>query len=188
MPSLRGGRPSGRFLTFTLVALAMLVIPAAGFADERQNKDAQPGAVETASDAAKDKLHPKLAEQVESGSNETVKVFVTVDGNAAATAAALDEAKVAASGDVALVVGEISVQQLPKLAGGKGVVGVGPVELALTGKPLGSPDPQLTHKFDKQKVNEALEDLYDREVPYAKAREPRGSNFEELKKLAVLDA
>jgi hypothetical protein len=188
MPSLAGGRPSGRFLTLALVALAMLVIPAASFADERKKDAAQPAAVETAADAAKDKLHPKLEEKVESGSNETVKVFVTVEGSAAAAAATLDDAKVAQSGGVALVVGEISVQQLPKLAGRKGVVGVGPVELALTGKPLGSPDPQVQPRFEKEEVNEALKGLYKREVPYSKSREPRGSNFEDLKKLAVLDA
>jgi hypothetical protein len=188
MPSLPGGRPSWRLLTFALVALAMLAIPAAGFADERGKSDAQPAAVVTASDAAKDKLHPKLAEKVESGSNETVKVFVTVEGSAAPAADTLEDAKVAQSGGVALVVGEIPVQQLPKLAGRKGVVGVGPIDLALTGKPLGSPDPQVNPSFDKQKVNEALQGLYRREVPYEKARAPRGSNFEELKKLAVLDA
>lgn len=189
MPSLTGRRPSGRFLTLALVALAMLAIPAAGFADdERKKGDAQPAAVVTASDAAKDKLHPKLEEKVESGSNETVRVFVTVEGSAAAAASTLDDARIAQSGGVALVVGEISVQQLPKLAGRKGVLGVGPVELALTGKPLGSPDPQVTPKFDREQVNEALEGLYRREVPYAKAPAPAGSNFEELKKLALLDA
>jgi hypothetical protein len=190
MSSLGGRRPSWRFLTLAIVALAMLAIPAAGFADDdRTRKNDRPAAeVETASDAAKDKLHPKLEEKVESGSNETVKVFVTVEGSAAQAAASLDGAKVAQSGDVALVVGEIAAQQLPKLAGRKGVVGVGPVEFALTGEPLGSPDPELRKPFDREKVNEALKGLYKREVPYSKAPKPAGSNFEELKKLGVLDA
>ena len=37
-------------------------------------------------------------------------------------------------------------------------------------------------------MNEALEGLYKREVPYSKAPALKGSNFEDLKKLAVLDA
>ena len=37
-------------------------------------------------------------------------------------------------------------------------------------------------------MNEALKGLYKREVPYSKAPALKGSNFEDLKKLAVLDA
>ena len=177
-----------RFLMLVVLAAALLALPASVAADAKDAQGNGPAAVTTASDAAMDKLHPKLEEQVESGSTETISVFVTVEGNSAAATAALDDAKVAESGGVALVVGEISVQALPKLAGKKGVVSVGPIELEQTGQPLGSPDPELKKPFDKQKVNEALEGLYKREVPYSKAPPLKGSNFEELKKLAVLDA
>lgn len=183
-------RLSRRSLTLVVLLALALVVSASAFADDdaRNRTDAAAADVETASDAAKDKLHPKLEQQVESGKTGTVKVFVTVEGNAAPAVAALDDAKVAQSGGVALVVGEIAVQQLPKLAGRKGVVGVGPVELALTGKPVGSPDPQVGQRFDREKVNAALKGLYKREVSYAKAPAPKGSNFEQLKKLALLDA
>ncbi len=177
-----------RFLMLVVLAAALLALPASVAADAKDAQGDGPAAVTTASDAAMDKLHPKLEEQVESGSTETISVFVTVEGNSAAATAALDDAKVAESGGVALVVGEISVQALPKLAGKKGVVSVGPIELEQTGQPLGSPDPELKKPFDKQKVNEALEGLYKREVPYSKAPALKGSNFEDLKKLAVLDA
>ena len=181
-------RLSGRLLTLVVLAAALLALPASVSADDKDATGDGPAAVTTASDAAMDKLHPKLEEQVESGSTETISVFVTVEGNAAAATSALDDAKVAESGGVALVVGEISVQALPKLAGKKGVVSVGPIELEQTGQPLGSPDPELRRPFDKEKVNEALKGLYKREVPYSKAPALKGSNFEDLKKLAVLDA
>ena len=181
-------RLSRRFLTLVVLSAALLALPASVAADTSGKQPENQATVTTASDAAKDKLHPKLEEQVESGSTETISVFVTVDGNAAPATTLLDDAKVAQSGDVALVVGEISVQALPKLAGTKGVVGVGPIELKQSGQPLGSPEPELVKPFDKQKVNEALKGLYKREVPYSKAPAPKGSNFEDLKKLAVLDA
>ena len=181
-------RLARRLLLLVVLPATVLALPASVFADDNDRKRGRPAAVETASDAAKDKLHPKLEEQVESGSTETIPVFVTVEGDAAAAESALDDAKVAQSGDVALLVGRISVQELPKLAGKKGVVGVGPIELKQTGQPLGTPDPQLVKPFDKNKVHEALEGLYRREVPYEKAPELAGSNFEDLKKLAVLDA
>ena len=156
--------------------------------DDDRRKRGRPVIVETASDAAKDKLHPKLEEQVESGSTEHDFGLRDRGRRPAAAESVLEDAKVAESGDVALVIGQISVQELPKLAGKKGVVGVGPIELEQTGEPLGTPDPQLVKPFDKQKVNEALQGLYRREVPYDKAPELKGSNFEDLKKLAVLDA
>ena len=179
-------RFSKRLLPLFVLPAVVLALPAGVFADNETKQDG-PAAVTTASDAATDKLHPKLEEQVENGSTETISVFVTVDGNAAQATAMLDDAKVAQVGDVALVVGQISVQALPKLAGAKGVVGVGPIELKQTGQPLGSPEPELLKPFNKQKVNEALEGLYKREVSYAKAPALKGSNFEALKKLAVLD-
>ena len=181
-------RFSRRLLLLVVLPATLLALPASVSADTKGKRHDHQATVTTASDAAKDKLDPKLAEQVESGSTETISVFVTVDGSAAPATTLLDDARVAQSGDVALVVGKISVQQLPKLAGKKGVVGVGPIELKQTGQPLGSPDPELRQPFDKQKVNEALKGLYKREVPYSKAPAPKGSNFEDLKKLAVLDA
>jgi len=179
-----------RRFAFVLLALALtLALPASVFADDDDNKRrGEARSVRSAADAAMEKLHPALADKVESGSTATIPVFVTVDGSAAGVKAALDDAKVAESRGVAIVVGEVSVQSLPKLAGKKGVVSVGPIELRQTGQPLGSPDPQLVKPFDKKKVNEALKGLHKREVPYSKARDLKGSNFEDLKKLAVLDA
>ncbi len=168
-------------------AAVVLAVPASVVADSSDAAKG-PGSVETASSGALSKLHPALVEKVESGSTEDVKVFVTVEGSAAPVRALLDDDKVAASGGAALVVGETTVQALPKLAGARGVVSVGPIDFEQTGAPLGSPEPELAKPFDKQKVNAVLKGLYKREVPFSKAPKLKGSNFEQLKKLAVLDA
>jgi len=169
------------------VGVVVLALPASVVAGSGGVNQSAPS-VKTASDSATDKLHPTLESKVESGSTARVKVFVTMKGSPAAVRALLDGDRVAASDGIALVVGEASVQELPKLAALKGVVSVGPIDFRRTGKPLGSPDPELAPAFDKQKVNEALDGLYKREVPFSKAPKLKGSNFEALKKLAVLDA
>ena len=95
-----------------------LAVPVASATQAAPDKKAgkRPAGVKSASDGAKSKLHPELQEQVESGSTDTVRVFATIEGDAAAAAALLDDAKVASSGRAALVVGKIGVQALPKLA------------------------------------------------------------------------
>jgi Subtilase family len=184
--SLLRDRVAKRTLLVLAVAAAVLVLPASVIADS-QNAAAGPGAVETASDGALDKLHPALEAKVAEGSTADVKVYVTARGSAEQARALLDGARVAGNGGVSLAVGEISVQELAKLASLKNVVSVGPVDFKQTGKPLGSPDPQLERAFHKEQVNAALQGLYKREVPYSHAPKLRGSNFEKLKELAILD-
>jgi hypothetical protein len=174
-------------VVLTVAAVVVLAVPASVVADSRDAAN-RPGSVETASSAALSKLHPTLAAKVENGSTADVTVFVTVKGTAAPARALLDEDRAAVSDGVGLVVGETSVQSLPKLAGLKGVVGVGPIELEKTGSPLGSPDPALEKPFDAKQANEAIESLAAAEVPFSEAPPIKGSNFERMKRLAILDA
>jgi hypothetical protein len=147
-----------------------------------------PEDVHSASDAARAKLHPRLQQQVDSGSIAEIPVFATVAGDPAPAASYLEGARIAFSDGAGLVVGRIGVQVLPKLAGASGVVSVGPVELSQTGEPLGWPDPDVGKQPDSAAANRALRALYRKEVPYSAAPPLQGSNFEELKELAVLDA
>jgi len=146
---------------------------------------AKPGDVVTAVDAAKSKLHPKLLAKLEAGSTGTVQVFAMVQGSATEARGYLKNSY-ATAGDTKLVVGTIRIQALPKLAGAKGVVSVGPIDFSRTGAPLGSKEP--LYRPSHADLNAVLKGLYAKEVPWSKAPAPAGSNFEELKELALLDA
>ncbi|MFC7615215.1 S8 family serine peptidase [Actinokineospora soli] len=148
--------------------------------------DDPPGRVSTGSDAVRAKLHPKLRGQLADGATGQVRVYATVTGDPATAARYLDGARVAHSGGAGIVLGRIGVQELPKLAAARGVVSVGPVEFAQTGRPTGDPDPGPRPSAADRAAARAA--LAAKEVPYAKAPPPAGSNFDELKDLAVLDA
>lgn len=172
-----------------LVVLALIVgaaVPAVTTA--RQPDRSKPAKVESNSDAARSRIHPRLREQIEAGSTAMIYVFATIQGDPAAAEAYLGEARVASSDDVALVLGTINVQALTKLAGAQGVIAVNPIDFAQTGQPLGDPDPEIAQRPSKAQVDQALARLFKKEVPYSAAPPLKGSNFEELKDLAVLDA
>ena len=174
-------------LVVLAVGIAVLALPASvaaggGGATQPQTT------IRTASDSAMDKLHSTLEHKVESGSTADVNVFVTMKGSAADVRGLLEGDRVATVRGISIVVGETSVQMLPKLASFKGVVSVGPVDLRKSGSPLGNPDPEVAMSHNQQQINAALAGLYKREVSFSKAPKLKGSNFEKLKKLAVLDA
>lgn len=148
----------------------------------------KPEKVTTASDAGKQKLHPRLREQVEAGSTDRITVFATVVGDPAAATRYLGDPKVASGGQASLVLGTIVVQQLPKLASVQGVVSVGPIDLSQSGKPLGIPDPEVAQRPSLSSLQSLMNNLRKQEVPYDQAPAPLGSNFEDLKELAALDA
>ena len=150
-----------------------------------------PTTVRSLDDAAKKKLDAKLRKALADGANGTVPVFTTVVGNPTAALATLDGAHVARSpgGKASLIVGRIKVQQLPKLAGQKNVLSVNLVQLKQTGTPLGNPDPDIGKaKPSTKALRAALAKLTATDVPYADAPPIKGSNFEALKKLNLLDA
>ena len=169
------------------VGVVVLALPASVVAGGGGTNQSQT-TIKTASDAAMDKLDSTLEHKVESGSTADVNVYVTMKGSAAGVRGLLDEDRIATVRGFSIVVGKTSVQALPKLASLKGVVGVGPIELRKTGSPLGSPDPEVAPSVNHQQLNAALHGLYAQEVPFSEAPKLKGSNFEKLKKLAVLDA
>ena len=174
-------RRFGAFLVIACLVVGAAGVPAAVSA--RDPSGAVPAQVKSNSDAAKSKLHPRLQKQVESGSTK-VTVFATVSGDTAEVEALLTKPKVAENDGVALVVGSITVQALPKLAGAEGVVSVNPVDFKQTGRPLGDLEARLHPGRNWTRRSS----IYDNEVPYGEAPPLAGSNFEELKELALLDA
>ncbi|HEY7003061.1 MAG TPA: S8 family serine peptidase [Gaiellaceae bacterium] len=173
-------------LAVAILAVALL-IPTGSGAQRKQAKS--PVSVQTKSDAARAKMDNKLQRLVERGANKKVFVFATVRADAAAAAAKLlDDSHVAKTDQAALVVGALHAQQATKLAGTNGVLAVHLVQLKKTASPLGDPEPGLNRAFDKSAFQKKITALRRTEVPEDKVRPPRGSNFDDLKRLAVLDA
>jgi hypothetical protein len=165
------------------VGLVALATPAAP-----QRRGADPAEVQSKSDPAKAKLDAQLQAKVEAGSTESVPVMVATSGDVAPVKALLDGDSAASKGRKALVLGRIGVQQLQKLAGVKGVVGVNLIQFKRTASPLGDPDPLLNRRASTKQLRAGREKQQADDVPYADAPPLKGSNFEELKKLGVLDA
>jgi hypothetical protein len=180
-------RPRSRGLLAIAVAAAITfaLVSAVGAAGDPREGKAH--AVATASDKGKSKLDAKLEQQLESGSTATIPVFVVATGDVEAVKALLKNPHVARAGDGGLVVGQINVQQLPKLGSIDGVSSIGPLEFAKTGSPLGL-DPELHKAPVLSTLQSTVNTLRKQEVAYANAPALKTSNFEALKNLNVLDA
>ena len=138
---------------------------------------------------ARAKLDKGLRALVEKGATKRVFVYATAKSDAAAAAAALlRNGRYANAGDISLVVGSLRVTAATKLAGLPGVISVKLVQLKQTASPLGIPEPNLNQAPSKSSLQSAMNDLRQQEVPYSAAPAPRGSNFDRLKQLGVLDA
>jgi Subtilase family len=170
-----------------LASMVVVVVALVGSATPQQ-RGADPQRVTSKSDPAKAKLDDALQAKVKDGATGTVPVFVTATGDLSEVKALLDDDATAQARGKAIVVGRISVQALPKLAGAKGVSSVGLVELKQTGKPLGVPDPLLNQRPTRAQLKARRDAMANKEVPFSKAPKLAGSHFEELKKLGVLDA
>lgn len=171
-------------LVSALTLLLSIAAPAAIVA--KGHGSTKPASISTASDAAKSKLHPKLLKQLESGSTAKIPVFAVVQGDASQARAYLTKSYATSGAGATIVVGRIGVQALPKLAGAKGVVSVGPIDFSMTGQPVGGLEPVRVPS--KSQLDSVLQGLYKQEVPYSKAPAPKGSNFEAMKDLDLLDA
>ena len=125
---------------------------------------------------------------MERGATGDVAVFVTVSGGARRVQALLDDDAAAKARGSAIVVGRIGTQAVPKLAGLKSVVSVGLVQLKQTGRRSATRIPLVGRRPSRAARTAALERLAAHEVPYDQAPKLKGSNFEQLKKLGVLDA
>ena len=154
-------------LFFAATLLAAL-FPAAATGQQPQRWRAQ--RVMTKSQKAIEKLHPRLRSEYRSGATKDVRVFAVVMGDVRAARALLDDAHVArAPRGAALVVGRLGAQSLPKLAGIRSVVSVGPVDFPQTGRPLLS-DPDLLDRPDAEELRARLDKLRDGELTYRQAR------------------
>ena len=179
---------STAYRAFALAAtLALVVTISASVTSAASRSGKKPDRVVTKTGPAVEKLAPALQQKVDAGSTASVPVFVTTDDAAAARVKALlENAHTASRNGFSLVVGRIGVQKLPKLASFNGVEAVGAVDFRQTSSPTN--DPSIGRQPAKRVRNEALKAYFKREVPYAKAPPLKGSNFEALKKLNVLDA
>jgi Subtilase family len=184
-------RLRGWALALGLGLLALGVVPtivsAAG--GGQKAKTVRPAVkITTASDRALKKLHPKLQKRLKAGGAGKTRVFMTMTGSPRAARALLQGARVANLRGRSILIGSVPTAQLGKLAGLKGVRMVGPVELGLTHRPPGIPEPALMKQPTRAKQLSALKSLQASEVPYPAAPALKGSNFEALKKLNLLDA
>jgi Subtilase family len=176
-----------QFVVAVLASTALVVVVLVGSASP-QRRGADPQRVISKSDPATAKLDDKLQAKVKDGATGSVPVFVTASGGVSQIRALLDADAAAQGAGKAIVVGRVPVQTLPKLASIKGVVSVGLVELKQTGKPLGIPDPELNRRPSKATLRARRDALKRDDVPYDKAPDLARSNFDELKKLGVMDA
>ncbi len=181
---------SAALVALTSLILASLSAPVQAAVTKDPPPGQGPGTmqVKSATDAVLTKLDPKLEAKVKKGDTASVGVFATVQGDTTQAKAVLDNARVAKSGDAALVLGSIPVQALPKLAAVPGVVAIQPIELAKTGQPLNDPDPELHKAPTAAEKKAALTKVKADDVPYTEAPPLRGSNFEKLRKQNLLDA
>jgi hypothetical protein len=176
-----------RFALGAAVAAAALATLVSSAAPQQRGRD--PERVVTKSDAGKAKLDEALRSRVDDGSTAPVYVFVTVSGTETGRVRALlDDDAAARRRGKALVVGRIGTQAVQKLASLKNVVSVSLVQLKQTGRPLGDPDPLVGRPRSQATATAAMKELAADEVPYSDAPPPRGSNFEQLRKLGVMDA
>jgi subtilisin family serine protease len=181
----------GWALIVGLGLLALVFVPtmvsAAG--GGHKAKTARPGVkITTASDRALKKLHPRLQKRFRAGSAGTTRVFVTMKGSTRAARKLLQRERVATLRGRSILVGSVPTPQLAKLAGMTGIRMVGPVRLGLTHRPPGIPESRLLKKPTRAKQLSALKMMSNGEVPYSEAPPLKGSNFEALKKLNLLDA
>jgi Subtilase family len=181
----------GWALIVGLGLLALVFVPtmvsAAG--GGHKAKTVRPGVkITTASDRALKKLHPRLQRRFRAGSAGTTRVFVTMMGSTRAARKLLQRERVATLRGRSILVGSVPTAQLAKLAGLKGIRMVGPVRLGLTHRPPGIPESRLLKKPTRAKQLSALKTMSNGEVPYSEAPPLKGSNFEALRKLNLLDA
>src|SRR6478609_235636 len=142
--------------------------------------------VASKTDGAKEKLDQSLQAKVDAGATGTVPVLVTVSGDPSQVQSILTGDHTATTRKTSLVVGRVPVQAATKVASLDGVVSVGLVQFKKTGSPADRPEDHhrpsrgdLRHKHDEQQKTD---------VPYSQAPPLKGSNFEKLKKLNLLDA
>jgi hypothetical protein len=171
--------------------LALAVVPtivSAGGGGKKARTVRPAVKITAASDRAFKKLHPALQKRYKAGGAGKTRVFMTMKGSARGARKLLQGERVATLRGRTILVGTVPTGQLAKLAGLRGVRMVGPVQLGLTQRPPGIPEPRLMRHPTRAKQLSALEAMSAADVPYSAAPPLKGSNFEALKKLNLLDA
>jgi subtilisin family serine protease len=170
------------------VALAVMFIPLSA-SGQTQGRRLQPRAVKTSSDAARRKLDRDLLQAYDRHAKGEVAVFASVVGSPRGALRQLRNGRATQSGKASLVVGSIPTQRLLKLASDPAVLTVRPITFRRDGTPHSDIDQSrrptmLTGAAKTAAVAQAQNE----DVPYADAPPPRGSTFEQYRKLNVLDA
>ena len=179
--------PAALLGLLALLAFVPTIVSAAG--GGHKAKTVRPAvSIKTASDKALKKLHPRLQKRLRGDADGKTRVFMTMTGSTEAARDLLQGESVARMSSRSLLVGTVPSAQLAKLAGLKGVRMVGPVDLGLTHRPPGIPEARLMKQPTREKRLAALKAMSAGEVPHSAAPAPKGSNFEALKKLNLLDA
>jgi hypothetical protein len=170
------------------VALAITFVPLSA-SGQTSGRRLQPRAVKTTADAARRKLDRTLLQAYDRHAKGDVAVFASVVGSPRGALRQLRNGRATETGKASLVVGSIPAQRLLKLAGDPAVVAVRPISFRRDGTPHDDIDqsrrPDLLTGAAK---DAAVAQAQNNDVPYAQAPPPRGSTFEEYRKLNVLDA
>jgi hypothetical protein len=169
-----------------LAAIAVTISVAGAAAGGGRNHAAQ---VKSNTDAAvQAKLSDDLQQQVADDSTAPVKVVVSLDtATVPAASALLSDEHVASKNGLALMIGSINATKLAKLASLSGVGSVSSIAFKQTAAPTGT-DPEVGNQPSLQERQSRARQYRNSSVPYWKAPPPRGSNFDALKDLNVLDA
>ena len=145
--------------------------------------------VSSKADSVIGKLDSKLQKAYAADSTKTIPVYLSVVGSTAAVMGKLQNAHATTqSRGVSLVVGRIPANQLVKLASGKNVVAVHRISFKLDGTPTGTEENPLAKLSGNAKAHAVATVRNGKDVPYSQARPPRPSQFQQFKKLNVLDA
>jgi hypothetical protein len=170
------------------VALALVFVPLSASAQTTARR-LQPRSVNTSSDAARRKLDRDLLRAYDRHAEGEVAVFASVVGSPRGALRQLRNGRATETGKASLVVGSIPTQRLLKLAGDPAVVAVRPISFRRDGTPHEDLDrsrrPDMLTGAAKAA---AVQQAQNNEVPHPQAPPPRGSTFEEYRKLNVLDA
>jgi hypothetical protein len=142
--------------------------------------------VTSRTEGAKEKLDETLQAKVDAGLTQSVPVLVTVSGDPSQVQSLLTGDHTATSRRTALVVGRVPVQVATKVASLSNVVSVGLVQKKRTGQPDDRPEDR--HHPSRAELRKRNEQQKRNDVPYSKAPPLKGSNFDKLKKLNLLDA
>jgi subtilisin family serine protease len=169
------------------VALAVIFVPLSA-SGQTPGGRMQPRSVKTTADAARRKLDGGLLQAFDRHTRGDMTVFASVVGNPGGALRQLRNGRAAKAPRAALVVGSIPAQRLLKLASDPAVVAVRPISFRRDGIPHDIKEGRRPAKLTGAAKAAAIARAQNEAVPYPQAPPPRGSTFEQYRKLNVLDA